>query len=205
MSLQGTALVLAAVALGLPASGAAQGLGDVAARAREERENEPGDAKKTESRSFSNDDLEGLAGRTNENSEGTVSTTGAASPSPDNRRESERSPDTTPEQRRTERERPYEDAVTQARGRVQSLEASIESLQQRLNPMSTTYVYGGTGGPVGGTQTDAEAQVRRQLDATQQQLDAAREGVAEAESRDSGSRRRDEPDERDEPEDEEPY
>ena len=83
---------------------------------------------------------------------------------------------------RQAREGPLEDAVARNQARVQALEASVEELQQRLNPMSTTYVFGGAGGPVGGSQTDEAARVRSQLTAAEQQLAQARQALSASES-----------------------
>jgi flagellar biosynthesis chaperone FliJ len=78
--------------------------------------------------------------------------------------------------------KPLEDTVARNQARVNALEASVEELQQRLNPMSTTYVYGGTGGPVGGTQSSEEMRVRNQLAAAEQQLAQARQALSASES-----------------------
>ncbi|MCG6926727.1 MAG: hypothetical protein LJF30_15630 [Acidobacteria bacterium] len=179
MSRRGTSLALAAFALlALPAVSTAQGIGDAAARARQERESQGSEGKKTAPRSYSNDDLEGLAERTNEDSEGTVSTTGVTSSSAG---PAESRGPTREEGGAGDLER-FEEALTRAQGRVQTLEAQVEDLQQRLNPMSTTYVYGGTGGPVGATQADEERRVRRELAVAERQLAQAREAVTSAEN-----------------------
>ena len=179
MNLRGASLALAAVALGLPAASAAQGIGDAAARARQERASRAPEEKTTEPRSYSNDDLEGLAERTNEDSEGTVSTTG--DPSAAGSRAPARSERSTREEGSAGYLQPFEDAVVRAQERVRTLEATVEDLQQRLDPMSTTFVYGGTGGPVGGSQADEERRVRQELTTAERQLEQAREAVTSAE------------------------
>ena len=189
MSLRGASLAVAAMALGLPVASAAQGIGDAAARARQERASRAPEEKTTEPRSYSNDDLEGLAEKTNEDSEGTVSTTGDVSPSAAGPRAPTRSGGATREEERAGHLEPFEDAVTQAQGRVQTLEATVEDLQQRLNPMSTTYVYGGTAGPVGASQADEERRVRQELAAAERELEQAREAVTAAEAALAGARR----------------
>jgi hypothetical protein len=176
---RGLSGLLLTALLALPALCAAQGLGDVAARAREERQSKATSGQTSEGPTYSNDDLEGLAEKTNEDSAGTVSTPAAAGGS------SSGDPGgggatRSPEPTRAAREKPFEDRVSEAQARVQALEASVEELQQRLNPMSTTYVYAGTGGPTGGSQADEEQRVRQQLAAAEQQLGQARQQLSAA-------------------------
>jgi hypothetical protein len=169
-------LVFAAALPGLAAVAGAQGLGDVAARERQERQKKAAEAK-DEVRTFSNDDLEGLSEVSNEDSKGTVSTPGDATASSG-------SPARGPSSTRTRagQTQPYEARADQARARVQALEARLEDLQQRLNPMSTTYVYGSTAGPVGGTLADEEQRVRSQITAIERQLEQEREALSAAEA-----------------------
>jgi hypothetical protein len=174
----GLVLALATLLPGLPAVVVAQGLGDVAAREREERQKKKAETKE-EVRTFSNDDLEGLAETSNEESSGTVSEPGSATVSPGS---AGTAPSRTPTQARAAREQPYQARVDQARARVQALEARLEDLRQRLNPMSTTYIYGSTGGPVGGTQADEEQRVRSQITALERQLAQEREALRAAEA-----------------------
>jgi len=152
MSAGGAVFALTVLALGLPALGAAQGLGDVAARAREDREKQKDEGKSTESRSFSNDDLEGLSEKTNEDSEGTVSTPGGAPAPSAGGRAAGRT--RTPEQMRQAREGPLEDAVARNQARVQALEASVEELQQHLARQGVETV-----GPVQGDGQDPVVEV----------------------------------------------
>jgi hypothetical protein len=173
-------LGLAIATLALPALSAAQGLGDIAARAKADREQRAQEAPQPV-RTFTNDDLPERD--PSEDSEDEVTPDEGDESPPEDRASRSRARDSGG---------PDEAEIERSRNRVRRLEAMVEELQQRLNPMSTTYIYGGTGGPVGGVQSDEERAVRRQLDAAQQQLDQARESLAEAESR-GGSGRRDEP------------
>ena len=180
MSFWRIVVTLAVAALVLPALSAAQGLGDVATRARVDRQQRAKE-KPQPVRTFTNDDLpERDPGEDTDDA-----SSGDEDRPPDDRGSSDR-----------ERESggPDEAELDRARNRVLRLEATVTELEQKLNPMSTTYIYGGTGGPVGGNQADEERAVRRQLDAAQQQLDQARESLAEAESqRGSGGPSRSEP------------
>jgi hypothetical protein len=168
----GLLVVLAAILPGLAVVAAAQGLGDVAARERQQRQKKAAE-KEGEAPTFSNDDLKGLSGVSNESSTGTVSAPGTATVSP--------SSGGTPSRRPRARAVPRQDRVRTARAQVEALEARLEVLQQRLNPMSTTYIYGSTGGPVGGSQADEELRIRSQISATEQQLAQARQALSAAE------------------------
>lgn len=179
MSVRGLTLAGAVVLLALPALGWAQGLGDVAAAARKEREQRAG-ADRQPVRSFTNDDLP-----EREDSPESADSTTAQEPRPSREGSSADRPSGTARQRAEELDR--------ARTRVERLEAKVEELQQRLNPMSTTYIYGGTGGPAGGGQSDQEIAVRRQLQATEQQLEEARDRLANVEGAGGGGSSRPEP------------
>lgn len=175
MSFWRIVLTLAVAALLLPALSAAQGLGDVAARAREDRQQR---AKKPQPvRTFTNDDLP---------ERDPSEASDEASPGDEDR---SRPDDSGSSSREPESSGPDEEELDRARNRVLRLEATVDELEQKLNPMSTTYIYGGTGGPVGGVQADEEQAVRRQLDAAQQQLEQARDSLAEAEGQGGSGRR----------------
>jgi hypothetical protein len=168
-------LLLAIVGLALPSLSEAQGLGDVAAKARQEREQRSTEPKEPV-RSFSNDDLP----EREESDDDDEYDSGED-------RSSDRGSSSGGSEALSARER--EEELARARTRVQRLEGKVEELEQKLNPMSTTYIYGGTGGPVGGSQADEEIAIRRQLDATRDQLEDAREDVEDFEQSSRGSGR----------------
>ena len=66
--------------------------------------------------------------------------------------------------------RPYLDAVTQAQARVEELEARIRTLGAKVNPMSTSFIYGATGS----NSANEEAQVREGLRQAEAELGEAR-------------------------------
>lgn len=165
---------LAVAVLVLPALGAAQGLGDVAARARDDRQERAKEPQPV--KTFTNDDLP----------ERDPSEDAAEASTGDEDRS--RPADRGSSGRERESSGPDEAEVDRVRNQVRRLEALVNELEQKLNPMSTTYVYGGTGGPVGGVQADEERAVRRQLDAARQQLEQAKASQSQTGGR-SGSTR----------------
>ena len=171
MTLRRIAIVLGLLALALPALAAAQGLGDAAAREREKRQaaKKPAPAKV-----YTDDDLAegrppGTASADGANPSSTTSTPGAASPAPEQ---------SSPEADRRAEDQQYVEAVTTAQARVAQVEKRIQELQARLNPMSTTYIYGDFN--VSGNKAAEEAQVRSQLSEAEGELTAARQDVATA-------------------------
>jgi hypothetical protein len=181
-------LAVMVAALAFPVIGLAQGLGDVAARARQQREKTQANPAKAPVRSYTDADLP----EHEESDDDEVAD--EADDEGDRSRAEERRPsrDASPSSEASRQE-----DLERARLRVQRLEAKVQELEARLNPMSTTYIYGGTGGPVGGSQADEERAVRRQLDATQRQLEEARSEATAAER--SGRSARPTTPERDEP------
>ena len=154
-------LLLGVLALGLPARGAAQGLGDAAARERARRD---GARKPEVARTFTNEDLS--AGRP----PGAAAAESAAAP--DGGAPAATS-DEPPEESRRTQEAPFIAALEDAQGQVASIEARVKGLQDKLNPMSGDFIYGATGS----NNANEEAEVRQQLTEAQAQLLEARQAV----------------------------
>lgn len=172
-----TAVALGVVLLALPAVASAQGLGDAAARERAKRE-----AKKAEAKVFTNEDLE--QGRP----AGTPSAGGEGSPSvapppssaapPSTEGSDTGSDDSSSEADRRAEEQRYLDGLREAQSRLAQLEGRIRELQAKLNPMSTTFIYGDFN--VSGDKAAEEAQVRAELAQSEADLNSARQAVAAA-------------------------
>jgi hypothetical protein len=169
---------LGLLVLALPALVAAQGLGDAAARERAKREA----AKKTEAKRFTNEDLEQgrppatpAASGEGSPSSSTSASSGAPAPS--------ETPDpgageASAEADRRAQEQQYVDGLQAARNRLTELEARIRELQAKLNPMSTTFIYGDFN--VSGNKAAEEAEVRAELTQSEADLASARQAVAVA-------------------------
>ncbi len=169
MTLRRVATVLALLAV-LPAFAAAQGLGDAAAREKAKRQA----GKKAEAKVFTNDDLAqgrppGTSAQEGAGSSSTSSPPAGASPEAG---ASEASPEG-----RTD-EQAHLDAVNAARARVAEIESRIKELQAKLNPMSTTFIYGDFN--VGGDKVAEEAAVKAELAQAEAQRGDARQAVAQA-------------------------
>ncbi len=181
MTLRRIAIVVGLLALVVPAAARAQGLGDAAAHEKAKRQA----AKKAgEAKVFTNEDLnEGRAG-TPAGEAATPATPSSENPPPaaDGRREEPaRDPDDRPDEeteRRTQ-EQMYVDALTGARSGVAQIEARIQELQAKLNPMSPTFVYGDFNG-LGTDKVAAEADVKAELAQAEVDLNAARQTLADA-------------------------
>jgi DNA repair exonuclease SbcCD ATPase subunit len=161
-------VALAVLGLGLPAGSAAQGLGETAARERARREQA---GRKVEpARVFTNDDLATGRGAGEEKGE-------AAEPAPA-ASEAEGGSSGGSEDTRlpAEKVRAELDAVRDARNRVASLEAQSRQLQEKLNPMSGSFIYG----PSGSNSANEEAQVREELNGVEADLAGARRELAQA-------------------------
>ena len=164
--------------LALPGLAAAQGLGDAASQEARKRAKAP--AKKEQPvRTLTNEDLERVrpAGEKGK-PEAAPPETGASSEAP-----------SSPGVDRDEQLHPYVNAVESAQSRVQGLEAQIQELGAKLNPMSPSFIYAtssGTAGNLAGEEqrvrqalTQAEAQLveaRKALDQANESLDDARRG-----------------------------
>jgi hypothetical protein len=165
MSAGRTATLLGLLALFLPGLAVAQGLGDLAAREKARREKQE-TAKKAPV--LTNEDLDkgrpAGAAPAGEGASASMSEGGGDSPA------------SPPLEDRLAAERPYLDAVQAARGRVAELESRIQALQAKLNPMSSSFIYGSTGS----NSANEEAQVRSELQQAESELGGARQALVEA-------------------------
>jgi hypothetical protein len=166
MIVRRVAIVLGLVAFVLPAVAAAQGLGDVAARERAKRD---AAKKASEAKVLTNDDLD--RGRP----PGSTSTSGASAAAREERPEEAPSP--PPMEDRLAAERPYLDALQAAQTRVAQIEQRIQELRSKLNPMSSSFIYGGTSG---GDLVAEEMRIREELTRAEGELNEARQAVAAA-------------------------
>jgi hypothetical protein len=171
MSLRRTAGVLALLVLVLPGWLAAQGLGDAAAAARAKRAKQAGAKKTDETRVFTNDDL--AKGRPPG-----AQPTGSESPASATPAEGEGGSSEEPPavEDRFADERPLLDALTAAQSRVSTIEARIQELRSKLNPMSGSFIYGA----FGSNSANEEAAVRSELQQLETDLTDARREVAAA-------------------------
>jgi hypothetical protein len=162
---------LAVVALGLPVGSAAQGLGDTAARERARREQS---GRKAEpAKVFTNDDL--AAGRPAGEQAGEAAPAGETAP-PAAEAEGGTGGEKEDTRLPAEKLKAELDAVRDARNRVTSLEAQSRQLQEKLNPMSGSFIYG----PSGSNSANEEAQVREQLNGVEADLAGARQELSRA-------------------------
>ncbi len=145
---------------------AAQGLGDLAARERAKRTQ----TKKPEAKVFTNDDLD--AGKP----PGAKSETDAASAAPPPESQAAAPAELPPVDERQQQERAYLDAIRAAQAELRGAENRIRELSAKLNPMSTTYIYGSGGS----NDANEELRVREELRQAEPQLLAARQAVATA-------------------------
>jgi hypothetical protein len=158
---------LGLLAFALTAPLAAQGLGDTAARERAKRTSKT-DAKKEPAKVFTNQDLDdGRPPGSKPASEGT----GAPVP---RENEASDSSDSSPETDRREQERTRR--VSAAQQQVTQAETQVRALADRLNPMSTSYIYG-TGGS---NDANEELRIRAELRQAETDLQAARQSVVTA-------------------------
>ena len=163
-------LALAALVLGFlaPAVAVAQGLGDTAAREREKRAKEAV-KKAAPARVFTGEDL--AVGRP-PGQTATASESSGAVPEAESPAESGPPPLEDPQAA----VRPYIENLRQAQGRVEAVEARIRELSGKLNPMSTRFIYGGSGS----NSANEEAAVRQQLQEAESELREARAAVTTA-------------------------
>jgi len=165
-------VLLFACALLLPWPAGAQGIGDAAAHEKERRSKEAqAGGKKAEPATYTNDDLPGSKSPTKkeEGQQAAPAGTNQATPATE-------SSSPGPLAQRAAAEREYQDKVDAAQKDVDTLEARLKELQASLNPMSPTYVYGGT---VGGT-ANGEMRVQKEMRDTEAQLTAARQALETA-------------------------
>jgi uncharacterized protein YukE len=155
------------LALGLlvawPCFGAAQGLGDAAAREKQKRAKEAASGKTAPAKVLTDADL--AEGRPPGQ---TSSPAAAVASAPQGALSTEAPPSTVVDS--DPRLRPYLDAVTRGQARVEELEARVRTLGAKINPMSTSFIYGATGS----NSANEEAQVREGLRQAERELGEAR-------------------------------
>jgi len=163
-------LLLALLVLLVPSLVLAQGLGDAAARERQKRE---ASGHKGKARVITNDDL----------SKPDASRASAAAPDAPQATSEESAP-RDPDQRRVAGEDPAKGGLDQAqarvdeaRGAVVAAEERVKELSDKLNPMSPSFIYGGTSQ---GDVVAEEARTREDLRQAEAQLADARAALVKA-------------------------
>jgi hypothetical protein len=156
------------------ASVRAQGLGDAAARERQKRQAQQ--KAKEPSRVYGNEDL---PQHEPEKGDKTKGTTRAAEPQPAETPsgESDASDAASVLAARRSRITEAEATVAAAKADVDRIEARIRQLQDMLNPMSPSYIYGSTSS---GDMAGAEARARSELQQAEVRLTEARKALAAA-------------------------
>ena len=84
---------------------------------------------------------------------------------------------------RNELERPYLDAITEAQAEVTHAQTRVQALGDKLNPMSTSYIYGAGGS----NDANEELRVRDEMRQAERELEAARQKVVTANQNLAGS------------------
>lgn len=176
MRLLPAAAVSALGLLLLASTGWAQGLGDVAAQERARREKQGAAGRKAPVRSFANEDLP-AADPAKKASGGEAEA--AATPGPDT---APGEGSSTPSAQDVMRDRAARVAAAQEelatrKASVAALEGRVQVLQGKLNPMSTTFIYGAGGS----NDASEELRVREELTSVEGQLAEARSAAAAAE------------------------
>ncbi len=166
MTVRGWAVLLLALALPVPLA-VAQGLGDAATRERAKRQKQQTKAGDT-GRSYSNTDLE----RDKPADDAQQKATGPAASAPPAAVSSSEPPDSADPSPPVPPSQPEAPPVS----RVSELEASIKALQDKLNPMSGSYIFG----PFGSNDPTEEPRLREELQRLQAELVQAREEAANA-------------------------
>lgn len=165
-------LVCALGLLLVPFLARAQGLGDVAAREKVKREKDARTAK-AQAPAYTNADLEAGQPEGAKKGDGAAAAGGAAAePSA---AEQAAQPESR-EGRSADRDRQGRDqAVKAAQEALVAAEARVQELRNKLNPMSTSFIYG----PTGSNSAEEEARVTAELKEAEQAVEAAR-GALEA-------------------------
>jgi chromosome segregation ATPase len=162
----------------IPPGVSAQGLGDAAARERQKREKE---SAKKPTHAYTNADLrQEEPPKKGEKQEARSGESEAARI--DRERSERQSHSEEPDQGArpdpaAERVAQAQSEVESARGRVSEIEARVSDLRGRLNPQSTTYIYGA----YGSNSANDELQVRAELNDAENELAAARQALGAAE------------------------
>jgi hypothetical protein len=170
-----TSLAILAAVLGGTTVARAQGLGDVASRERQKREaqksHEPG-------RAYGNEDLPGQsADKTGKKKdEAAPAGTSAAPPVAPSGEDSADDAGSVFAARK-QRVADAEAAVRSAQAMVDGIESRIRQLQDMLNPMSPSFIYGAT---ASGDMANAEARAREELRQSETRLAEARKALAAA-------------------------
>jgi hypothetical protein len=144
---------------------AAQGLGDLAAREKTRRTQ----SKKPEARVFTNDDLDAGRPPGQKKEEGAAAAQPAAAGAPEVLQP-------VRDESRGQDDRPYVEALRAAEAEVAAAEARVRELSGKLNPMSTTFIFGAGGS----NDANEELRVRNELRQAEEQLSAARQAVVSA-------------------------
>ncbi len=168
------AVPVIALLLAGAASVRAQGLGDAAARERQKRQAQQ--KAKEPSRVYGNEDLPQHEPEKGDKTKGTTKAAEPA-PAPAPSGESDGSDAASVLAARRTRVTEAEAAVTSAKAEVDRLEARIRELQNMLNPMSGTYLYGSR---ASGDLASEEARVRDELRQSEARLGDARKALAAA-------------------------
>jgi hypothetical protein len=161
---------LAALVLGLlaPVLAAAQGLGDTAARERDKRAKQAV-KNAAPARVFTDEDLD--AGRP-PGQAAAAGKSATAAPAPEAPADAGPPPLEDPQAA----VRPYIENLRQAQARVEAVEARVRELSGKLNPMSTTFIYGA----LGSNSANEEAEVRQHLQEAESELREARTALTVA-------------------------
>jgi hypothetical protein len=176
MSARATAVSIVLL-LAVPGLAAAQGLGDAASQEAQKRAKAP--VKKAQPpRTLTNEDLDRVKPA------GKEETTEAPAPESGTSRDASPSPGAD----RAEKLQPYVDAAQEAQSRVDGLEAQIRDMEARLNPMSTSYIYGASSGTAGNLQAE-EMRVVQALNRARADLVEARKALSQANERLEDARR----------------
>jgi chromosome segregation ATPase len=163
------AFPVALAALALAAGASAQGIGDVAARERAKRK---AASTSTEKRAFDNVDLEQGRPPGQPKAEDAASKpAGGAAPAA----ESSASP--SPDDGQRARVQEAEEGLRAAEQEIVRLEARLQELQDKLNPMSITYVYGQARS---GDATAEEQRIKDEIAGLPARIAEAKRAVVEA-------------------------
>ena len=182
MTARRTVTVLGLLAFALPAAAAAQGLGDAAARERARRAREAETSRATPAPTYGNEDLSPSSeAKKGEAQSGAPAQAEPASPSAD---EGPHPGAGDVIRDRRARIDAAQAEFDQANAALAAIEGRIKELQDMLNPMSGSFIYGAGGS----NNANDEAFVRSELSRLEGQLDeprravtAARQGLEDAE------------------------
>lgn len=160
--MRSTLVLSLGVLLAWPCLGAAQGIGDAAARERQKR---AASGKKEPARVVTDADL-------NEGRPPGETSKAASSAAPsEGRRSSDVPPSTVSDA--SAHLAPHRDAVNRAQAQVEQIEARVRTLSAKINPMSTSFIYGATGS----NSANEEAEVRSALGQAEGELAEARKAL----------------------------